>query len=178
MTSTQRSPGGRIGRALVRVVLPLLALWSLAVVVFRSQWPPAIDAVRHLNKAVLNPAMLRVAGSEHWYASIVHHVGRSSGKPYSTPVVVQQSGDQLYIPLPYGTRADWCANVRAAGGCTVEHKGRRLEATAPAIVPFAEAAPVLSPRLRRSFAMYGVDSFLRLTVANAEPTDTLKAPPD
>lgn len=147
------------------------------VVVFRSKWPPAIDAVRHFNKAVTNPAMMRMAGSKNWYASVVHHVGRTSGKPYATPVVITAVGDRLYIPLPYGVHADWCENVLAAGGCTVEHRGEHLEATAPAIVPFAEAAPLISPRSRRSFRLYGVDSFLRLEVSHRDAPGQAPRPP-
>lgn len=163
-TSTQRSVGGQIVRNLCRTVLAFLALEAILVVVFRSRWRPAIDAIRHYNRAVLNPAMMRMAGSKHWYASVVHHVGRKSGNPYATPVLVQEAGSHLYIPLPYGTRVDWCANVLAAGGCTVEHKGKRMTTTAPTVVPFTEAAPVVSPRYRRTFRLYGVDSFLRLEV--------------
>ncbi|HEX9177712.1 MAG TPA: hypothetical protein VF874_17100, partial [Mycobacterium sp.] len=74
-------------RVLVRVRLTLAALDVILVIVFRGKWRPGIDAVRQFNKAVLNPAMLRMAGSKHWYASVVHHLGRMSGKPYSTPVV-------------------------------------------------------------------------------------------
>ena len=163
-TTHPSSAGGRISRALGRTLLALLALEAIMVVVFRSKWRPAIDAVRHLNKAVINPLMLRLAGSQNWYASVVHHVGRTSGKPYATPVVVTAVGDRLYIPLPYGIHVDWCANVLAAGGCTVEHRGELFEATGPAIVPFEEAAPLISSRSRRSFRLYGVDSFLRLDV--------------
>jgi len=111
------------------------------VAVFRSKWPPAINVVRHFNKAVLNPVMLRMAGSRNWYASVVHHVGRKSGKPYATPVVAEASGADLYIPLPYGTHVDWCANALAAGGCVIEHRGDRYETTDPAIIPAEEAAP-------------------------------------
>ena len=96
------------------------------------------------------------------YASVIHHRGRTSGKPYSTPVVLQEAGGHLYIPLPYGTRVDWCANVVAAGGCTVKHKGKRFETTAPAIIPFAKAAPMFPRRSRRTFSLYGVESFLGL----------------
>ena len=166
MSTTHPKSAGRIARTLGRILLALLALEAIMVVVFRSKWPPAIDAVRHFNKAVINPAMMRMAGSKNWYASVVHHVGRTSGKPYATPVVITTVGDRLYIPLPYGIHVDWCDNVLAAGGCTVEHQGDHVETTAPAIVPFEEAAPLISPTSRRSFRLYGVDSFLRLEVSH------------
>lgn len=169
MTKPQPSAGCRIARTLGRAVLALLAIEAILIAVFRSKWPPAINAVRHLNKAVLNPVMMRMAGRANWYASVVHHVGRKSGKPYATPVVADVIGDHLYIPLPYGTHVDWCANVLAAGGCTVERRGERFEATAPAIVPAEEAAPVISRRSRRVYGLYGVDSFLRLEFTGPGP---------
>jgi deazaflavin-dependent oxidoreductase (nitroreductase family) len=170
MTTTSRpSAFHRIARTLGRAALALLAFEAIAVVVFRSKWTPGIDAVRRFNKAVTNPAMMRMAGSKHWYASVVHHVGRKSGKPYSTPVVAEVAGNHLCIPLSYGTHVDWCANVLAAGGCTVERHGARLETTAPAIISAQEAAPLLSPRRRRQFGLYGVDSFLRLEITGQHP---------
>ena len=101
-------------QVLVPVVLMLLVLEAVLIVVFRLQVRPAIDAIRRFNRAVLNPAMMKVAGSSHWYASVIHHQGRASGRSYATPVVVEQAGSQFYVPLPYGL-TDWCANVTAAG---------------------------------------------------------------
>ena len=100
---------------------------------------------------------------------MVHHLGRMSGKPYSTPVVIEESRGHFYIPLPYGDRVDWCANVLAAGGCAVQHKGQRYQTTEPAIVPFDEVALIISPRIRRSLEHYDVDSCLRLRVINGHP---------
>jgi deazaflavin-dependent oxidoreductase (nitroreductase family) len=153
-------------------MLALAAFEVILIVIFRARWRTGIDAVRRFNRAVLNPAMLRLAGSKHWYASVVHHVGRTSGKPYATPVLIHAAGDRFYIPLPYGTGVDWCANVLAAGGCTVDHKGQRFTATAPAIVPDTEVAPLISGRLRWTFGLYRVTSFLRLEVAADQPAVT------
>ena len=109
-------------QVLVRVVLMLLVLEAVVIVVFRLQVRPGIDAIRRFNRAVLNPAMMTLAGSSHWYASVIHHQGRASGRSYATPVVVEQAGSQFYVPLPYGL-TDWCANVTAAGGCAPSNTG-------------------------------------------------------
>jgi deazaflavin-dependent oxidoreductase (nitroreductase family) len=170
ITKAQPSVGRRIARAVGRGLLALLAFEAIAIVVFRSKWRPAIDAVRHFNKAVTNPAMMRMAGRTNWYATVVRHVGRRSGKPYATPVVAEPAGDHLYIPLPYGIHVDWCDNVLAAGGCVVERRGDRLETTAPAIVSAEEAAPMISPRRRRQFGLYGIDSYLRLESPGGDPS--------
>lgn len=154
-------------RVLVRVVLMLAVLEAVLIVVFRLQLRPAINAVRRFNRTALNPAMMKVAGSAHWYASVIHHRGRVSGRAYATPVLVEQAGNHFYIPLPYG-RTDWCANVTAAGECTVEHKGKLYHATAPTIVPFAEAAPLISPRTLRTLRLYNLRTFLRLDMTGGE----------
>ena len=157
----------RAVQVLVRIVLMLLMLEAVLIVVFRLQVRPAIDAIRRFNRAVLNPAMMKVAGSAHWYASVIRHQGRTSGRSYATPVVVEQAGSRFYIPLPYGL-TDWYANVTAAGGCTIEHKGKLYHTAAPTIVPFADAAPVISARSLRSFRLYNVRSFLRLDITGGE----------
>ncbi|WP_372452952.1 hypothetical protein [Mycolicibacterium xanthum] len=175
MSTTERR-STRVLRTFCRVMLALAVYEVVLVSIFRTRWRPGVDAVRRFNRAVLNPAMLHLAGSEHWYASVVHHVGRRSGRAYATPVLIHAVGDRLYIPLPYGTGVDWCANVLAAEVCTVEHKGQRLTATAPVIVPTAEAQVFLSPRLRRTFKLYRVASFLRLDVAADRTAVTSQTP--
>ena len=49
------------------------------------------DTVRTFNKYLLNPAMLHLAGRRHWYAAVIRHTGRKSGKSYATPVVADGS---------------------------------------------------------------------------------------
>lgn len=162
--SISPSSGRRLARRLISILVVLAVIEVIAVVVFRTTWPPAIRAIRRLNRAVLNPAMLQVAGSAHWYASVVHHVGRTSGRAYETPVIAERHGEYLYIPLPYGKQVDWCANVLAAGGCAVVRKGEPYATTEARIVPAAEGFAAIPPRLRRSLALFGVGEFLRLRI--------------
>ena len=57
-----------------------------------------------------------------WFA-VVHHVGRRSGKPYETPIIVAPVADGFIFELTYGPNVDWYKNVQAAGGCTLRwHK--------------------------------------------------------
>ena len=39
-----------------------------------------LDRVRVFNKHVLNPVMKLVAGRKYWYAGVIEHTGRRSGK--------------------------------------------------------------------------------------------------
>ena len=44
------------------------------------------------NKHFLNRVTLKIAGADHSPISIVRHVGRRSGKPYQTPIIVGRAG--------------------------------------------------------------------------------------
>jgi hypothetical protein len=60
------------------------------------------DIVRELNKHVGNPAMMPMSGRKHYYASVIEHTGRRSGKHYATTVVTDRTADDRRV----GGRAD------------------------------------------------------------------------
>jgi hypothetical protein len=77
----------------------------------------------------LNPR-LRSAGSphnaggtSHRTASVVRHVGRTSGKSYETPVHAVATDGGFAIALPYDPGSDWVKNVLARGA-TIACQGR------------------------------------------------------
>jgi deazaflavin-dependent oxidoreductase (nitroreductase family) len=126
---------------------------------------PVRDAVRTFNKYVLNPAMLQLAGRKHWYAAVIRHTGRRSGKHYATPVVADRVADGFILPLPYGTGVDWLRNVRTVGGATIKVGGETFNVVGPEIIDAEAAAPQLSPKRRRVFERFGIDKFVKLTLA-------------
>lgn len=97
------------------------------------------DRLRVVNKHVLNPVLLRLAGRRYVPYGLVRHEGRRSGRTYDTPVLVGTTGDRVVVPLIYGADTDWCRNVRAAGECTVLWQGRAYRATSPRLVEPGEA---------------------------------------
>ncbi len=86
--------------------------------------PRVRDLVRSFNKHVTNPAEMALAGHRFWYAAVIEHTGRKSGKRYRTPVVALRVGDGILVGLPYGSGVDWLRNVLAAGSATITDKGR------------------------------------------------------
>ena len=126
---------------------------------------PVKNAVRVFNKHVLNPAMLNLAGRKHWYAAVIRHTGRRSGKRYATPVVADRFTDGFVLPLPYGTGVDWLRNVLAAGRATVTVGGETFDVTEPEIIDAATASPLLSPRRRRAFQRFGIDKVVKVILA-------------
>jgi deazaflavin-dependent oxidoreductase (nitroreductase family) len=151
---------------IVRVVAGLAAvaavLWLAFTVSFRTKFRPVQNAIRRTNRKVLNPRQLRRAGKPGAWASVVRHVGRSSGTAYRTPVVTVPTPDGFVIALPYGPGVDWARNVIAAGSATIEHDGRTIRVDAPAVVSAAEANPFFPPGAQRTHRLYGVDDFLLL----------------
>jgi hypothetical protein len=126
---------------------------------------PVRDAVRAFNKHILNPAMLHLAGRKHFYAGVVRHTGRRSGRRYATPAVVDRVADGFILPLPYGTGVDWLRNVLVAGEATVTLGGRTCNVIEPEIIDAAAALPQLSERRRRAFARFGIDNFVKVRLA-------------
>ncbi|MCV7150446.1 nitroreductase [Mycolicibacterium pyrenivorans] len=124
------------------------------------------DAVRTFNKHVLNPAMMLLAGRRHWYASVIRHTGRRSGKTHATPVVADRVAGGFVIPLPYGTGVDWLRNSLASSSATLTVGGQTFEVVNPQILGATGAAAQLSPRRRRVYRRFGIDHFVRFDVAN------------
>jgi len=119
--------------------------------------------VRVFNKHVLNPLMLLAAGRKYWYAGVIDHTGRRSGKKYATPVVIEKVSGGFLIPLPYGTHVDWLRNVQAMGRTTVRVHGQSFNAAEPVVIDAPTAADLLSPRRQREFGRFGIENYLKMS---------------
>lgn len=137
---------------------------------FRTGFRPVLDVVRRFNRSVTNPRQLLEAGRPGAEASVVHHVGRTTGARYATPVVAVPTGDGYLVALPYGPGTDWVRNILAAGTATVEHDGRTVRVDHPELVPAAEADPYVGRGQQRLHRLFGIDRFLRVRLASvAQP---------
>ena len=132
-----------------------------------TETTPVRDAVRSFNKHALNPAMMYLAGRRYWYAAVVRHTGRQSGRHYATPVVADRVTDGFIVPLPYGTRVDWLRNVQASGTAAVTAGGHTYDVIEPEIIDAATAGPQLSPLRRRVFEALGIAKFVKLRAAGS-----------
>ncbi len=97
------------------------------------------DRLARFNRWGPNRLVRTFAGRPRSPVAIVVHRGRTSGRSYRTPVIAFRRADGYVISLPYGADRDWVRNVLAAGSCTVERGGRRVELTDPACSPAATA---------------------------------------
>lgn len=123
------------------------------------------DKVRTFNKYALNPAMMHLAVRRHWYASVIRHTGRRSGRHYATPVVADQVEDGFIIPLPYGTHVDWLRNVQASGEAVVTFQGRDYDVDEPELLDAQTASAQLPGKRARAFERFGVEQFLKVSAA-------------
>ena len=126
-----------------------------------------LDRVRRFNRRVFNPLVLALtAGGRRWaYFALVRHVGRRSGRSYSTPIWVIRTGGGFLVPLTYGTRADWCRNVLAAGAATIVCRGVAVAVVRPTVVDAASVVPRLPPLQRGVMRLVGMRQFLVLRTA-------------
>jgi deazaflavin-dependent oxidoreductase (nitroreductase family) len=100
----------------------------------------------------------------------IHHVGRRSGKRYTTATGAHVTGDTIVIPLSFGNVSDWSRNVRAAGQCDVALGGKSYHATQPRFVDAADAKPVVDQSFnavnRFGFRLFGIRQYLLLSITN------------
>lgn len=96
--------------------------------------------------------------------AVIHHVGRRSGRHYAVPVNVFQDGEDIIVPLTYGSGSDWVRNLQAAGECELEHRGRRFRAVDIRLQtdPDKPWAPWI---VRRLLHLFGVDEVVRMREA-------------
>jgi deazaflavin-dependent oxidoreductase (nitroreductase family) len=117
---------------------------------------------RQAGKFVVNPLLVRtIAGRIGPYA-VVRHVGRRSGRAYATPVWAASRGDDFMIALILGTEADWCRNIWAAGGCTLQVGGISYGLIGPQVVDQTAALPAFPVWVRLVARAVGIRYFLRL----------------
>jgi deazaflavin-dependent oxidoreductase (nitroreductase family) len=158
-----------ISRLVRWTLLAVVTIGVVFVVGMRRKSPLVLDNVRRAGKA-MKPLVLRSSGTPGGMASVVRHVGRSSGRAYETPVTAVPTADGFVIALPYGPNTDWLKNVLASGSATIVHEGGTHRVEHPQIVATSEVADLFSPGDQRAHRLFRVEECLR--VRRAEPTGT------
>ena len=146
----------------VGLVLTLVVIGTVFMVGMRTKFPPVLHAVRRFNRAFTNPRAMKKAGTPGAYASVIRHVGRTTGRPYETPVEAFATDDGFLIALPYGSDTDWLKNVLASGSATIVDEGNTCRVEQPELVPTAVAAPHLPPKEQRTLRLFAVEHCLRV----------------
>jgi deazaflavin-dependent oxidoreductase (nitroreductase family) len=134
----------------------------------RMKCPPVLTAVRRFNRAVGNPRAMKTAGAPGAYASVIRHVGRTSGRDYETPVGAFAVDDGFVIALPYGQSADWVKNVLASNSAVIVDEGGTYRVGEPEIVDTAEVVQHLPSGEQRMLRLFGVGESLRFGRVEAD----------
>lgn len=144
----------------------VIAAFTVAFIVsFRVKFRPVLDAVRRMNRRVMNPQQMRTAGQPGAGASVIQHVGRRSGTPYRTPVGAGRVDGGFVISLPYGSGTDWVRNVLAADEAVIEHEGEVVPVVRPRLIEADAVADTLTSGERRVQRLFGIHEILRLDLA-------------
>ena len=139
-----------------------LALGAALLLMRSGEGAPRRLAIA-FNKHVLNPGMLWLGTRRRTYYAAIHHVGRRSGRTYTTPVVAKLVGNEtVVIPLPYGPDTDWCRNVLAAGGGTMTFQGQAYRLSAPELIGAAVGERLVPNANAWIWHRVGVRQYLRL----------------
>lgn len=115
-----------------------------------------------INKRVFNP---RAIHNPKW--QVIHHVGRSSGREYRTPLEAVPVEDGYLMTLVYGSRSDWVQNVLAAGSAELEVGGEIVELTDPELIDAEEAFRRLPSGTKRPPKLLKIDEFLVMRTVDA-----------
>lgn len=154
-------PSTLLGRLLVWGVSLYAALVAFYLVVFRLRVRRLNYAVCIFDKHVLNPVMMFL-DRRHWYAAVLRHKGRRSGREYATPVTAEPTADGYVIPLSYGEDVDWLKNVRASGRGTIEARDGTHVVGEPKVIDAEEAMAAVSARARLMYRAFGVECYLKM----------------
>ncbi|MGI9616697.1 MAG: nitroreductase family deazaflavin-dependent oxidoreductase [Acidimicrobiales bacterium] len=123
---------------------------------------PLPRSVARFNKRWTNRFLEPLARRSAGFA-VVHHVGRTSGRAYSTPVNAFGTGVVLIVTLSYGPSADWVRNVQAdLGIAEIEVAKVRSPIIDVAIIDRSEAATALPALVRLATRVLGIHDFLRI----------------
>ena len=141
-----------------------LVLLGLGAAMFTIRTAATGRRVRQFNKHVLNRFALWLVGRRPMYYGVIHHIGRRSGRTYSTPVVAKVCTSGIIIPLPYGADTDWCQNLLAAGHGTLTLAGADYSVDRPTIVGTAIAGPLVPAATARVWRWMGIEKYLKLNV--------------
>ena len=174
-----------IARVLLGLILApifvVAGLMFILIVWMRTMHIPWMrEKFIRFNKQTLNPTTLKIAGGRSGVYATVKHVGRRSGRTYTTPVVAKPLGDGFVIPLPYDSSVDWCRNVLAAGTCTLIWNEHEYTLERPEIIQQSQALKAFPLGSRLLYPAGGIKEYLWLhqhkEVPETVPVDAVSQP--
>ena len=152
----------RIAAVIGSVLLVVAAVGIVFVAGMRAKSPIVLNAVRRSGRVRRSRFVLKSSGTPGGIASVIRHVGRTSGRLYETPVQAVATDGELVIALPYGPTTDWVRNVVAAGSATIVHEGVTYDVDRPEVVAMSVVALRFAPEDQRTHRLFRVEQALLL----------------
>jgi deazaflavin-dependent oxidoreductase (nitroreductase family) len=124
--------------------------------------------VARFNRRVTNPLLGTLSDHVPPLATL-HHVGRSSGLRYRTPVFAFTTARGVVIALTYGPQVQWLRNLEAADGARMVRRGRVLALSSPARLHGSDGARLVPAVIRAGLRLMRVDEFVEVTAVPVRP---------
>lgn len=121
-----------------------------------------LHRMRFFSKLVINPVVLKFAGSPRSPFAVIRHVGRRSGRVYETPLLVAPIVNGFVIELTYGLEVDWYRNVVAAGRCSLLWHGREYTCSGFEPIDVQMGLLAFPLALRLPLRIFGAQYFIRM----------------
>lgn len=118
--------------------------------------------IRFFNKYVTNRVLRGLTSLPLGPFGLIRHVGRHSGKPYKTVIMVWPSERGFVMALTYGPQVDWYRNILATGGCTVFWHRRIYAVGKPELIDAKTALPVFPTPFRQILRRIGLQDFVQV----------------
>ncbi len=129
------------------------------------------NRIRYFNKYITNPLLRRFANASRGPFAVIRHVGRRSGKPYETTIMIWPLGDGFVIALTYGESVDWYRNLLASGHATLLWHRNVYAVGKPEPIDVETALPAF-PLAFRPILRRRVQHFVRVKSAAPEAVRT------
>ncbi len=120
------------------------------------------DRIRVVNKYVTNRLLRGLAKLSRGPFALIRHVGRRSGKPYETVIMVWPMGASFVIALTYGPQVDWYRNILAAEGGTVFWHRKLYTVGKPEAINPKTALTAFPTPFRQILGRIGLQDFVRV----------------
>ena len=121
------------------------------------------SAIRAFNKRYFNRLVHRFAGVSRTPFALIRHVGRRSGKPYETPIIVMPLENGFVIALTYGPEVDWYRNVQAAGEATLLWHNQEYALKQPEPIDITTGLSAFPTPFRQILGVLGTQHFVRMS---------------
>lgn len=116
------------------------------------------------NRRITNPILGRVSDTLPPLATL-HHVGRTSGRTYETPIMAFRQASGFVVALTYGPQVQWLRNVEAAGGATIVQRHTAYVVGEPRRLYGAAGAARVPAWTRAALGVLHVTEFVELPEA-------------